>query len=104
MSHPLTDILLNHRASGTLIEDLPASAVPQTIDEAYQVQYETVTRLGPVGAWKVQPMPEQGLPAASPLLADMIFADGVTLSGADFPDTGIEVEVAVTINRHFPAA
>lgn len=103
MPHPLTEILISHRASGTLIADLPASAVPQTADEAYQVQFETVTSLGPIGAWKVQPIPESGQPVASPLLANTIFSDGVTLRAADFPDTGIEVEVAVIINRHFPA-
>lgn len=103
MSHPLTEILVGHRASSKLIDSLPPGAVPQTIEEAYQVQYETVTSLGPIGAWKVQPMPESGQPVASPLPADTIHADGVTLRAADFPDTGIEVEVAVTINRAFPA-
>lgn len=102
MHHKLTEILLRNRVSGTLIIDLPADAVPQAAEDAYRVQNETVAALGPVGAWKVQPMPETGLPFASPILARTVLADGVTLRAADFPSLGIEVEVAVTLSRDLP--
>lgn len=100
MLQKLTQLLLDHRASGELIADLPYDLVPQTADDAYRIQNETVAVLGPVGAWKVQPMPETGLPFAAPILAHTIFADGAELRIADFPSLGIEVEVAVTLNRN----
>lgn len=103
MTHPLTDLLLAHRASGTLIANLPDDAVPRDAAEAYRVQSETVMALRPVGAWKVQPMPEAGEPFASPILASTIFPNGATLKATDFPGLAIEVEVAVIINRDLPA-
>ena len=102
MPQKLTQLLLDHRASGELIADLAPDLVPQTADEAYRIQNETVAVLGPVGAWKVQPMPQTGLPFAAPILARTIFADGADLRIADYPSLGIEVEVAVTLNRDLP--
>jgi 2-keto-4-pentenoate hydratase len=102
MQHKLTEILLRSRISGSLIVDLPTDAVPQTVEDAYRVQNETVAVLGPVGAWKVQPMPETGVPFASPILARTVLADGALLRAADFPSLGIEVEVAVTLGRDLP--
>ena len=66
MPQKLTELLLDHRASGVLIADLAPDLVPQTAGEGYRVQDETVAALAPVGAWKVQPMPETGLPFAAP--------------------------------------
>ncbi|SEQ48292.1 2-keto-4-pentenoate hydratase [Devosia sp. YR412] len=103
MTHPLTSLLLSHRASGTPIVDLPAEAVPQSVEEAYQVQAETVAGLGPVGAWKLAPMPETGVPFAAPILAKDVVASGATLALADFSDLAIEVEVALIIGQDLPA-
>jgi 2-keto-4-pentenoate hydratase len=102
MPHKLTEILLNHRASGILIANLPEGTDPQTAEEAYLIQNETVAALGPVGAWKVQPLPETGQPFAAPILASNIIQNGATLRSADFPSLGIEVEIAVTLNRDLP--
>lgn len=103
MTHPLAALLISHRASGTLVVALRSEIVPQTIDEVYQIHAETVASQGPIGAWKVSPVPETGQPIAAPILAASIFADGAALRAADFPGLGIEVEVAVTIDRDFPA-
>ena len=102
MPQKLTELLLNHRASGILIADLPADLVPQTAEDAYRIQNETIAVLGPIGAWKVQPMPATGLPFAAPILARTIFADGADLRASDYPSLGIEVEIAVTLNRDLP--
>lgn len=102
MPQELTRLLLDHRASGVLIENLPSDLVPQTAEQAYLVQNETVAILGPIGAWKVQPMPQNGLPFTAPILASTIHGTGAQLRVSDFPSIGIEVEIAVTINRDLP--
>ena len=102
MPHQLTEILLAHRGSGVLIGDIPAGIAPQSAEEAYRIQNETVAALGPVGAWKVQPMPDAGEPFAAPILATTIFHDGVELQAERFPSLGIEVEIAVTIQHDLP--
>lgn len=102
MTAPLTDLLLAHRAAGTTIADLPADLVPQTADEAYTVQSETIAALGAVGAWKVQPLPETGEPFAAPILKSAVFADGAALRRADYAGLGIEVEVAITLGTDLP--
>lgn len=102
MRHKLTEILIEHRASLAPIIDLPADLAPQTAKDAYRIQNEIVDALGPVGAWKVQPLPASGEPFASPILSNGIIPDGALLHAADFRGLGIEVEVAVTINRTLP--
>jgi 2-keto-4-pentenoate hydratase len=103
MRDSLAKILIQHRASGILIGALSPDVAPQTVEHDYRIQNDTIAALGPLGAWKVQPMPASGEPFTAPILAHTIFASGATLRTADFPGLGIEVEVAVTINRALPA-
>lgn len=103
MPHKLTEILLNHRASGVLVADLPEGIAPQTAEEAYLIQNETVAALGRVGAWKVQPLPETGQPFAAPILASNVIPNNAELRSADFPSLGIEVEIAIVLNRDLAA-
>ncbi|WEK03755.1 MAG: fumarylacetoacetate hydrolase family protein [Candidatus Devosia phytovorans] len=102
MTHPLTDLLLTHRASGALIDTLPDNLVPADAATAYLVQTETIKAIGPAGAWKVQPYPETGEPFTSPILSTTVFENGVTLKLSDYPGIAIEGEVAVTFNRDLP--
>lgn len=102
MPHGLTELLLANRAAGTTISDLPAELVPQTAEEAYLVQNETVAVLGEVGAWKVQPLSATGLPFAAPILKKTVVDTGATLKTADYNGLAIEVEVAVTIAHDLP--
>lgn len=102
MTFPLTELLLSHRAKGVLIESLSPDLVPSDLETAYRVQTETAMALGPVGAWKVQPFPEHGEPAASPVLNSTVFGDKAALELSQFADPGIEAEIAVTLNRDLP--
>ncbi len=101
--HKLTEILLEHRAAGIPIVQLPAGVEPQTAEDAYRIQNETIEALGPVGAWKVQPIPATGQPFAAPILASSVLPNGATLHARDFGSLGIEVEVAVIIAHDLPA-
>jgi 2-keto-4-pentenoate hydratase len=103
MIHPLTDLLLAHRASGVLLDGLPDALVPKDADTAYLVQTETVQALGPAGAWKVQPYPETGEPFTSPILASTVHRNGAALKLSDYAGIALEAEVAVTIGRDLPA-
>lgn len=99
---PLTQLLLAHRASGTLVDGLSPDLVPADLETAYRVQTETALALGPVGAWKVGPYPKQGEPFASPVLRSTVFAHNATLDAAAFTEPGIEAEIAVTLKRDLP--
>lgn len=102
MTLPLTQLLVSHRATGVLIDELSADLVPADLETAYQVQTETALALGPVAAWKVAPFPEQGEPFTSPLLASVVFGDKASLELSLLADPGIEAEIAVTLNRDLP--
>ena len=103
MTQPLTDLLLANRASSTLIDNVSDDLVPADAAQAYKVQTATMAALGPVGAWKVQPIPQSGEPFTSPILASNIFADGAELKSADFNGLAMEVEVAVLLGTDLPA-
>lgn len=103
MTSPLTALLLAQRANGTTLADLPADLVPQSAAEAYAIQDELIAALGPVGAWKVQPIPAGGgWPMCSPILARDVHQSDVQLQSAGLPGLAIEVEVAVTIGSDLP--
>jgi len=99
MPHPLTDLLLAHRASGALLDGVADNLVPADAATAYQVQTETIAAIGPAGAWKVQPYPETGEPFTSPILKKDVYPPGAALKLADYAGIAIEAEVAVTIGR-----
>jgi 2-keto-4-pentenoate hydratase len=103
MTNALTTLLLAQRSNGTTLADLPAALVPASAADAYAIQNEVVAALGPVGAWKVQPIPATGFPMASPILARDVHASGTQLKSSDLPGLAIEVEVAVTIDTDLPA-
>lgn len=99
MTLPLTQLLLDHRAKGKQITELPAELIPADKETAYAVQNEVVRALGAVGAWKVQPLPETGLPLAAPLLKSDVYTDGAKLSAAKLPEAALEAEIAVTMGQ-----
>ena len=104
MPHALADLLLAQRRAGTTISDLPAALVPGSAAEAYAVQDAILAALGPVGAWKVAPMPAEGEPFCAPIPARDVHADGATLSRGGLHGLAVEVEVAVTLAKGFPDA
>lgn len=103
MTSSLTRLLLAHRAAGTTIDSLPDDLVPADLAAAYRVQSETLEALGPVGAWKVSPVPESGEPACSPLPQTYLHRSGATLPRGAFHGLGIEVEIAFTLGEALPA-
>lgn len=103
MNLPLTDLLLAHRAAGTLIENLHPDLVPNDKAVAHVVQTETIRAIGPIGAWKVSPVPANGEPAASPLPTSAVYQSGAMLDLVRTRNVGVEAEIAVTISRDLAA-
>lgn len=46
-------ILADARRTGDLLQDLPAELRPQTVKDAYAIQYSIAGLFGAIGAWKV---------------------------------------------------
>lgn len=103
MNLPLTDLLLAHRAAGTLIENLHPDLVPTDRAVAHVIQTETMRAIGPIGAWKVSPVPTHGEPAASPLPMSAVYQNGATLDLVRSRNVGVEAEIAVTLSRDLTA-
>jgi len=102
MTNLLTTQLLAQQAAHTTMANPPAELVPTSLADAYAIQNEIVAAIGPAGAWKVTPMPADGEPNCSPILARNVHPDGATLRSATLPGLSIEVEVAVTIGQALP--
>lgn len=101
--YPATKYLLDARASGRRLADLPPEAQPRTREEAYAIQDAVIDALGAVGGWKVSPVPEGGEPSCAPILAADILPGGAELPREKLPDAAIEVEIAVVLGRDLPA-
>lgn len=102
MAHPLAALLIAQRKQGELIDTLPDALIPADLATAYEVQTETLAAIGPVGAWKVQPYPENGEPMASPLPRSVVFADGAVFTPHSPALLSVEAEVAVTLKKDLP--
>lgn len=99
----LTALLLSHRANHTTIAEFDTALVPTDTAAAYAIQNETIAALGQVGAWKVTPMPAEGVPFCSPLPKSVVYDTGVALKRSELAGLSIEVEVAVMFDKDLPA-
>ncbi len=98
-NHAATQLLLDARASGALL-DWRRLAVGDAAT-AYAVQDAQLARLGPVGGWKVGSKGDGSEPACSPLPASGMLAAGAELSGPQWRMRGLEAELALRVGRDF---
>lgn len=99
------------RRSGQRITALPDDAIPQNLDDAYQIQDLSVTCAGAaIGAWKVgatHPNAQAGLgvpgPVASRLASGIVHKAGHTLDDT-FLIRGLEAEYAFLLRADLPPA
>lgn len=97
------------RRNGTRIEGLPPGAVPESLDDAYQIQDLVVTCHGErVASWKVgathpNAQAALGVPSA---VASRLFAPAVFEGDQQFPDDyvirGLEAEYAFLMAQDLP--
>lgn len=96
-------LLVDARRTGRLLEALPPSSRPGSIDEAHAIQDATVVELGDaVAGWKVLP-PIDGRIARGILLRSRICDSPATLAAAQVPLLGVEAEIAFRFDRDFPS-
>ncbi len=87
-------LLVESRLLGKLVSKLPFESEPTSAAEAYAIQKAVVAQVGPVGAWKVGPVPTESTIRFAPILASTIFDSPATLSSMRLTMIGIEAEVA----------
>ena len=95
-------LLSEARRSGRLLDALPESCRPVTIDDAHAIQEATVARLGEtIGGWKVGATPD-GRVARGALLRSRMFESGSRIAAALMPLLGVEAEIAFRLDRDLP--
>jgi len=62
-----SELLLAARRDSLLIDNLPETLRPHTLEEAYALQDIVARALGPVGGWKVGASSQEATPAYSPM-------------------------------------
>jgi 2-keto-4-pentenoate hydratase len=93
-------ILADARRTGVVLKDLPAELRPQTVKDAYAIQYSIAGLCGAIGGWKVG-LPKPGdEPRATPIPAIYVIPSGGRWPASE--PTRLEVEFAVKIKTSLP--
>jgi len=96
-------LLLQARASGTLLAGLPEALAPRTAAAAYAVQQSLMTELGEIGGWKVGAPGPTAEPNCAPMPAGGIHRSPAVLAAAEFAAPFTEPEIAFLLRADLPA-
>jgi len=96
-------LLLQARASGTLLPGLPEALMPRTAAAAYAVQQCLMQGLGDIGGWKVGAPGPSAEPNCAPMPAAGISRSPAVLAAADLAAPFIESEIAFLLGADLPA-
>jgi 2-keto-4-pentenoate hydratase len=95
------ELLVAARRTGRLIDALPPSCKPQTLEDALAIQDATLAALGEtVAGWKVSVV--DGRVVRAPIMASRVFESGARVAAATMPLLGIEAEIAFRFERDLP--
>ena len=94
--------LIEARASGRAIAELPQELVPADDAAAYAVQERVARGLGRIAGWKVGAASSEAEPSCAPLFAALMAPSPARFAAADFPLGGIEGELAFRFGRDLP--
>jgi 2-keto-4-pentenoate hydratase len=95
-------LLLQARASGTLLPGLPEALVPRTAAAAYAIQQYLMQGLGDIGGWKVGAPGPAAEPNCAPMPAGGIHRSPAVLAAADFAAPFMESEIAFLLGADLP--
>ncbi|MBU1334660.1 MAG: fumarylacetoacetate hydrolase family protein [Alphaproteobacteria bacterium] len=87
---------------GPLIDSVPDSLTPADMAAVYALQDMVISRLGPVGGWKIM-AGGQGEPVCAPIPANRYFDNGASIDSTRYRFVFPEVEVAVKLGQDLPA-
>lgn len=94
------ELLVAARRTGKLLDALPASCRPQTLDDAHAIQDATLAALGEtVAGWKAAIVDGRAVRGA--IMASRVFESGARVAAASMPLLGIEAEIAFRFERDF---
>jgi 2-keto-4-pentenoate hydratase len=95
-------LLIEARRTGNLLDALPASCRPQTLDDAHAIQEATIAGLGEsVAGWKIGwPVKEKVVRGA--ILQSRVFRSGQSVPASLVPLLCVEVEIAFRFDRDLP--
>jgi 2-keto-4-pentenoate hydratase len=96
-------LLLQARASGTLLPGLPDAVAPPTAEAAYAIQQCIMDELGAIGGWKVGAPGPTAEPNCAPMPAVGIARSPAVLRAADFAAPYIESEIAFLLRADLPS-
>jgi 2-keto-4-pentenoate hydratase len=96
--------LVEARLSGKLVTKLPDDSQPTSAAEAYAIQKAVIGKVGPLGAWKVGPVPTESPVRFAPILTSTIFDSPATLRSMRLTMIGIEAEVAFRLKSRLSAS
>ena len=95
-------LLIDARQTGRLLDALPASCKPETLEDAFAIQDATIAALGEtVAGWKVSIVDGRAVYGA--ILASRVFDSGAHIEAAKMPLLGVEAEIAFRFARDLPA-
>src|ERR1044072_5607181 len=90
------ELLIAARRTGTLLDALPASCKPQTLEDAFAIQDATLAALGEtVAGWKGA--------VRGAIFGSRWFDGGARIEAATMPMLGVEAEIAFRFERDLPA-
>jgi 2-keto-4-pentenoate hydratase len=95
-------LLLQARAGGPPLEDLPEDLRPTTVEQAYAIQDAVNRQLGRIAGWKVSPLRGTTAPNCAPIGAALIHASPARLALSALPAAEVEAEIAVTLAHDLP--
>jgi len=92
------ELLVAARRTGKLLDALPASCRPQTLDDAHAIQDATLAALGEtIAGWKAAIVDGRAVRGA--IMASRVFESGAQVKAATMPLLGIEAEIAFRFER-----
>ncbi len=97
-----TNLLLDARRTGKLIDALPADLAPADLDEAYFIQNSIAAAVGEIGGWKIGAPTPEASPLFGPMPAAWMSESGSLLSGDRWRTRGLEAEIAFLLGADLP--
>ncbi|AUN96086.1 2-keto-4-pentenoate hydratase [Pseudazoarcus pumilus] len=94
--------LLDARARGVMLQQLPRGCEPADFAEAYEIQDAVSEALGAVGGWKVGAKEPGAEPTCAPIPTSAIHESGFKMPAYTAGQCGIECEIAVRMKHDLP--